>query len=84
MGSAGPHTAVVDKGAGRQADAIISKNGGPAVDFQCLNKLGYYWNTKYQPAYRYWDFQRIELGLYLALSIVPIGATYWLVLKRDA
>lgn len=86
VGSVGSHTAgaSTDKGVGRQADAIISRNGGPAVDFQCLDGLGYYWKTEYQPAYRYWDFQRIELGLYLAMSMVPVGATYWLVLKRDA
>jgi ABC-type transport system involved in multi-copper enzyme maturation permease subunit len=85
VGSAGPHTAaVLDKGDGRQADAIIARNGGPSIDFQCLNGLGYYWNTEYQPAYRYWDFQRIELGLYLAMSTIPVAATYWLVLKRDA
>lgn len=81
----GSRTAVTDKGTGgRQADVITSRSGGPAVDFQCLNGLGYYWTTKYQPAYRYWDFQRIELGLYLALSVIPIGATYWLILRRDA
>ncbi|HUB93163.1 MAG TPA: ABC transporter permease [Verrucomicrobiae bacterium] len=83
VGSASSHTAVASAGH-RQADAIVSQNGGPAVDFQCLNNLGYYWKTQYQPAYRYWDFQRIELGLYLALSLVPLGATYWLVLRRDA
>jgi hypothetical protein len=65
-------------------DPIVSRNGGPVVDLVCLNNLGYRWTTKYQPSYRYWDFQRIETGLYLALSIIPIGATYWLVLRRDA
>jgi len=84
LSSAGPHTATVDKGAGHEADAIISRNGGPAVDFQCLNRLGYYWITKYQPAYRYWDFQRIETALYLGLATIPVVATYWLVLRRDA
>ena len=38
----------------------------------------------YQPAYRYWDFQRIEAGLCLALSLLSLGVTYWLVLRRDA
>jgi hypothetical protein len=75
--------AVAGKG-GAVRDAILSRNGGPAVDLDCLSKIGYHWTTKYQPAYRYWDFQRIELGLYLALSVIPIGATYWLVLRRDA
>jgi ABC-type transport system involved in multi-copper enzyme maturation permease subunit len=69
---------------GAVRDAILSRNGGPAVDLDCLGTIGYHWNTEYQPAYRYWDFQRIEAALYLGLTLIPIGATYWLVLKRDA
>jgi hypothetical protein len=64
--------------------AIISRNGGPAINVNCLATLGYQMDIKYQPSYRYWDFQRIETGLYLALSVIPLGATYWLVLRRDA
>jgi hypothetical protein len=71
-------------GVGGPNIAIISRNGGPAINENCLATLGYQIEIKYQPSYRYWDFQRIETGLYLALSIIPIGATYWLVLKRDA
>jgi|HubBroStandDraft_4_1064222.scaffolds.fasta_scaffold59057_2 hypothetical protein len=80
---AGHHSAVIAKG-GDIRDPIVSRNGGPAVDLTCLNNLGYHWTTKYQPSYRYWDFQRIEAGMYLVLSIIPLGATYWLVLRRDA
>jgi ABC-type transport system involved in multi-copper enzyme maturation permease subunit len=65
-------------------EALASQNGGPTVNLNCLQTLGYQMEIKYQPSYRYWDFQRIETGLYLALSIIPIGATYWLVLRRDA
>jgi ABC-type transport system involved in multi-copper enzyme maturation permease subunit len=83
VGSVGPHTAVAIKG-GPVRDAIVSRNGGPAVDINCLGKLGYHWATKYQPSYRYWDFQRIETAMYLGLSAIPIAATYWLVLRRDA
>ncbi|MHB1865275.1 MAG: ABC transporter permease [Candidatus Saccharimonadales bacterium] len=64
--------------------AIEARNGGPPVSMNCLLPLGYKQEVKYQPAYRYWDFQRIETGLYLALSVLPIAGTYWLVLKRDA
>ena len=72
------------KAALRAAGQIISVNGGPNVGANCLVSAGYHYVIKYQPASRYWDFQRIELGLYLALSVIPIGATYWLILKRDA
>lgn len=83
----GPHSAsaeVVSSKNGAVRDSILSRNGGPAVDLDCLGTIGYHWTTKYQPAYRYWDFQRIEAGLYLTLSLIPISVTYWLVLRRDA
>jgi ABC-type transport system involved in multi-copper enzyme maturation permease subunit len=83
LGANGPHSVVVAKG-GPLRDALVSRNGGPTVDVNCLGELGYHWSTKYQPSYRYWDFQRIETGLYLALSIIPLSVTYWLVLRRDA
>ncbi len=54
------------------------------VDVDCLKSLGYHWEIKYQPSYRYWNFQRIETGFYAVLSLVAIGGTYILVLKRDA
>ncbi|HSW99864.1 MAG TPA: ABC transporter permease subunit [Patescibacteria group bacterium] len=64
--------------------SIGSENGGPSVRGACLSALGYRYSVKYQPSYRYWDFQRIETVLYLSLAVIPITATYWLVLKRDA
>jgi ABC-type transport system involved in multi-copper enzyme maturation permease subunit len=68
----------------------ISQGSGDSNDTQsqdplaCLAGQGLHVAATYQPAYRYWDFQRIETGIYLALSLIPLGATYWLVLKRDA
>lgn len=50
----------------------------------CLTAAGYHQIAKYQPSYRYWDFQRIETGIYLGMTTLAIGATYLLVLKRDA
>jgi hypothetical protein len=64
--------------------SIASQNGGPAINMNCLSTLGYQQYITYQPSYRYWDFQRIETGLYLALSVLPLAGTYWLVLRRDA
>jgi ABC-type transport system involved in multi-copper enzyme maturation permease subunit len=83
IGPIGQHTAIAVKN-GNVRDAMVSRNGGPTVDLNCLDNLGYHWITKYQPSYRYWDFQRIETGFYLALSVIPLGLTYWLVLRRDA
>lgn len=61
----------------------VKASGGDPVD-DCLNQAGYRQIAKYQPAYRYWDFQRTEAGIYLGLTALTVGATYWLVLRRDA
>lgn len=57
-------------------------SGDPVDD--CLNNAGFHQIAKYQPSYRYWDFQRIEAGIYLGMTALAVGATYWLVLKRGA
>lgn len=50
----------------------------------CLTNAGFHQVGTFQPSYRYWKFQWIESGLYLGMAAVAVGATYWLVLKRDA
>jgi len=40
--------------------------------------------TTYQPAGRFWTFQWIEGGWLLALSLILIAATVWLVRRRAA
>jgi hypothetical protein len=49
---------------------------------QCLSQHGYTWLTSYQPASRFWPFQWIEGGWLLALSVLLIVATVWLVRRR--
>jgi hypothetical protein len=51
---------------------------------QCLSQHGYTLWTSYQPASRFWPFQLIEGGWLLALSVVLIAATVWLVRRRAA
>ncbi len=60
-----------------------TSGGGDPID-ACLNAAGWHETAKFQPSYRYWDFQRIEAGIYLGMAALAIGATYWFVLKRDA
>lgn len=69
------------KGGGIRVKA--TSKGGDPID-TCLNNAGYHQVAKYQPAHRYWDFQRIETGIYLGLAALAVAATYWLVLRRDA
>jgi hypothetical protein len=51
---------------------------------QCLAQHGYTQWTSYQPASRFWPFQWIESGWLLALSVLLIAATVWLVRRRAA
>jgi hypothetical protein len=51
---------------------------------ECLSSHGYTQWTSYQPASRFWPFQWIEGGWLLALSVLLIAATVWLVRRRAA
>jgi ABC-type transport system involved in multi-copper enzyme maturation permease subunit len=37
----------------------------------------------YQPASRFWEFQSIEAGLFVALTLVALGATAWLLRRHE-
>lgn len=53
------------------------------TSLQCMQADGYrsYYFT-YQPADRFWTFQWTESGIYLGLSALAVGLTYWLVRRR--
>jgi hypothetical protein len=38
----------------------------------------------YQPADRFWIFQSIEAGIFVALTAAALGATIWLLHRRPA
>jgi hypothetical protein len=57
---------------------------GPGNWGPCLTQHGYLMWTSYQPASRFWSFQWIEGGWLLALSVLLVGATVWLVSHRAA
>ncbi len=40
--------------------------------------------TTYQPASRFWHFQSIEAGIFVALTAAAFGATIWLLHRRAA
>jgi len=58
------------------------KAAGPTGFAQCLAQHGYTQWTSYQPASRFWPFQWIEGGWLLALSVLLIAVTIWLVGRR--
>jgi len=63
----------------------VNSNGVSVVSpAQCLAQHGYTLWTSYQPGSRFWPFQWIEGGWLLALSVLLIAATVWLVRRRAA
>ena len=60
---------------------VAASSGPPA---QCLSRHGYTMWSSYQPGSRFWPFQWIEGGWLLALSVLLIAATVWLVRRRAA
>jgi ABC-type transport system involved in multi-copper enzyme maturation permease subunit len=40
--------------------------------------------TYYQPASRFWEFQSIEAGIFVALTLIALGTAVWLLHRRAA
>jgi hypothetical protein len=57
---------------------------GPGTIAQCFTQHGYTQWTSYDPVSRFWPFQWIEGGWLLALSVLLLAATVWLVRRRAA
>ena len=69
----------------REAPAPLAGKGGVPKSlgsWQYLAQHGYTLRTSYQPAGRFWTFQWIEGGWLLALSMLLIAVTVWLVHRR--
>ncbi len=62
----------------------IGIRGGPDTPTTCLLQHGYTQWADYQPASHFWPFQWIEGGWLLALSVLLIAVTVWLVRRRVA
>ena len=59
--------------------------GGPGDSGRaCLAQVAktYHLVVSYQPFGRYWTFQWLELGIYLALALAAAGGCYWWVTRR--
>ncbi len=50
----------------------------------CLAAHGYRGYLTYQPASRFWAFQGIETGIFVALAAALLGVTFWMLKRRDA
>jgi hypothetical protein len=70
-------------GQGNKTDGITCNGGEDQTPLQCEQADGFRSNyLSYQPADRFWTFQWIETGIYLAISGLAIGATVALVRRR--
>ena len=61
--------------------------GGPPNSdplLSCLSKLGYHSSVTYQPASRYWAFQGIETGIYVAIAAALLAVACYVIRRRDA
>ena len=68
----------------RAPGQLFGKGGVPksVTVWQYLDRHGFTQLTTYQPASRFWAFQWIEGGWLLALSVLLIAVTVWLVRRR--
>jgi len=73
---------VIHRSAGKGSDVKAQKYRTNLDILHYLAQHGYTQWTRYQPASRFWPFQWIEGGWLLALSLLLIAATIWLVRRR--
>jgi ABC-type transport system involved in multi-copper enzyme maturation permease subunit len=55
-----------------------------AATLSCMQSAGYRQFVSYQPGSRYWAFQGIETGIFLALAAVLLAVTFCVIRRRDA
>jgi hypothetical protein len=56
----------------------------PGAVLSCMQSAGYRQFLTFQPAGRYWAFQGIETGIYLAVAAALIAVAFVAVARRDA
>jgi hypothetical protein len=61
------------------------KPGNPQAFEACRNQAANYFHlaVTYQPNSRYWPFQWMEAGIFVALALVCAGVCYWWVTRRS-
>ncbi len=73
--------------AGRQTGTVPaacmgSPGGKPPDPGSCMDSRGFHEVITYQPASRYWPFQWIETGIFLALALALAGFCFWRLDRR--
>jgi hypothetical protein len=67
-----------------QACQAGSVRGAQSGVLSCMQSAGFRQFITYQPADRYWPFQFIEAGIFVALTAGLIAATFAVINRRDA
>jgi len=68
---------------GNKTNSIRCYGSQLQTPLQCMQADGYRGHyLSYQPADRFWTFQWIETGIYLAFTLLALGATFYLVKRR--
>jgi hypothetical protein len=49
-----------------------------------MQSAGFRQFVSYQPADRYWIFQGIEAGIFVALAAALLAVTFYVIRRRDA
>jgi hypothetical protein len=62
----------------------VPQAGGPAAGQACLDQAAkmFHLLVTYQPANRYWTFQWLETGIFVALALLAAAGCYWWVTRR--
>jgi hypothetical protein len=62
----------------------ITKVGGHDVGRACLAQVAktFHLVVSYQPANRYWAFQWLEAGIFVAAALAAAVGCYWWVMRR--
>jgi ABC-type transport system involved in multi-copper enzyme maturation permease subunit len=62
----------------------VPQPGGPAAGQACLDQAAkrFHLLVTYQPANRYWTFQWLETGIFIALALLAAAGCYWWVTHR--
>ncbi|MGH3168480.1 MAG: hypothetical protein ACRDN0_21690 [Trebonia sp.] len=65
------------------AACSVGQNVQISSTLACMARLGYRSFATYQPGYRFWPFQFIETGIFLALAAALIAVTFLAVRTRE-
>lgn len=67
-----------------QSLAAQASNSVQNAAARCLDAAGYHNYATYQPASRYWAFQGIETGIFVAVAAALLAVAFVVVRRRDA